>query len=381
MAITDLVAMPYRVVTSKPAQKTYLNTILLLISSSILFGIAVVAYIIFYYNYVPQIGIEKAVHLQYGDGTNPYSIIVLSPDIFSLQPYDITLSLHVPRSPRNLEAGNFMLSLSLLSPSYKPSITAGTPAQDGSPTLISAIQPTDILFSSRRPVLLRYTSRLVSLSERLASLPLYILGLKHESEVLNIPIFELISFQKGRKNVPTFAFLEVQARQDIQVYDVRLQFTARFGGLRWWMYHHRLISFATGVAIFWSAEIIFTLFAWVLLPFFFAPSPSPPNKVEANDPTATSLIKNEPSPGGKLDLVGTPPRTFPACDCTSPLHNEPKVKEEHVVQEMRVARFGADDEIGEVVRNRGFGSGLRRSNSAGEGGSSLKRRKGRWDWT
>ena len=57
---------PVRVATSKPARKTYLNTILFLITSSILFGFAVFAYILFYYNYVPQIGIERVIHLQYG---------------------------------------------------------------------------------------------------------------------------------------------------------------------------------------------------------------------------------------------------------------------------------------------------------------------------
>ena len=57
---------PVRVATSKPARQTYLNTILFMITSSILLGLAVFAYILFYYNYVPQIGIERVIHLQYG---------------------------------------------------------------------------------------------------------------------------------------------------------------------------------------------------------------------------------------------------------------------------------------------------------------------------
>ena len=57
---------PVRVATSKPARQTYLNSLLFLIASSILLGLATVAYIIFYFNYVPQIGIERIVHLQYG---------------------------------------------------------------------------------------------------------------------------------------------------------------------------------------------------------------------------------------------------------------------------------------------------------------------------
>jgi seipin len=57
---------PVRIASSKPAQRTYLNTILFMITSTILLGLAAFAYILFYLNYVPQIGIEKIVHLQYG---------------------------------------------------------------------------------------------------------------------------------------------------------------------------------------------------------------------------------------------------------------------------------------------------------------------------
>jgi len=57
---------PVRVATSKPARRTYLNTLLFMIASSILLGLAIVAYLLFYFNYVPQMGIERTIHLQYG---------------------------------------------------------------------------------------------------------------------------------------------------------------------------------------------------------------------------------------------------------------------------------------------------------------------------
>jgi len=37
-----------------------------MITFAILLGLAVFAYILFYFNYVPQIGIERVIHLQYG---------------------------------------------------------------------------------------------------------------------------------------------------------------------------------------------------------------------------------------------------------------------------------------------------------------------------
>jgi hypothetical protein len=39
-----------------------------MITSAILLGLAVIAYVLFYFNYVPQIGVERVVHLQYGFG-------------------------------------------------------------------------------------------------------------------------------------------------------------------------------------------------------------------------------------------------------------------------------------------------------------------------
>lgn len=51
---------------SKEAQKTYLGAILLVGTSIALFCVAAVAYWVFYLNYVPQIGLKRAVHLQFG---------------------------------------------------------------------------------------------------------------------------------------------------------------------------------------------------------------------------------------------------------------------------------------------------------------------------
>ena len=51
---------------SPPARKAYLRTVLFAATSVFLLGISSVAYALLYYNYVPQVGIERAVHLQFG---------------------------------------------------------------------------------------------------------------------------------------------------------------------------------------------------------------------------------------------------------------------------------------------------------------------------
>lgn len=61
----DILLTPARIATSKPAQRTYLNTLLVTIASTILLGVAVLAYATFYWNYIPRTGVERVIHLQY----------------------------------------------------------------------------------------------------------------------------------------------------------------------------------------------------------------------------------------------------------------------------------------------------------------------------
>ncbi|EHL03152.1 putative Seipin like protein [Glarea lozoyensis 74030] len=244
MVVKDLVLTPFRVATSKPAQKTYINLILFLSTSLTLLGLSTLAYVLFYYLYVPQIGIERPIHLQYGDGPHPHALIPLT-SLVPSQPYTIHLTLTLPRSPPNLTLGPFMLALTLLSSSYKP-IVVPTPTihVHPLPTLslyLTSIQEPDIIHTVRRPALIPYTSRLVSLSTRILGLPLYILGLRTETSTLEVELAENLVFNR-KDGVPAYAMLEVQAGQTLQVYDATMYVRARFGGLRWWMWNHRILS-------------------------------------------------------------------------------------------------------------------------------------------
>lgn len=66
---------PIRLASSRSARKAYLNTALFLATSATLFGLAIVAYVLFYVNYIPKIGIEREVHLQYGYVPTPCSYL------------------------------------------------------------------------------------------------------------------------------------------------------------------------------------------------------------------------------------------------------------------------------------------------------------------
>jgi seipin len=137
----------------------------------------------------------------------------------SQQAYDVYIHLHLPRSPPNLAAGNFMLDLSLMSPD--------------SAVRLNTLSETDILAHSRRPAILTYTSPLLNTVGTIAEAPLLLLGLKREAEMLDVRMMEGVEFARGWRNVPKSLRLEVQADGKMQVYSVRVKFVARFGGLRY----------------------------------------------------------------------------------------------------------------------------------------------------
>lgn len=65
-AAVDTVSTVYRAATSKTAQRTVLTTLLFAFLSSVLFGLACVAYLAFYHEYLPDQVTTVPVHLQYG---------------------------------------------------------------------------------------------------------------------------------------------------------------------------------------------------------------------------------------------------------------------------------------------------------------------------
>jgi hypothetical protein len=279
-----------------------------------------------------------------------------------------------------------MLSFSLLSKSFEPPQPSTLPPTTLQQSLSSKIKPSHILFYSRRPAILTYTSRLVSLSSRIFSLPLYILGLKHESELLNIPMAESAIFRKGSANVPVYALLEIQTGQHVQVYDVRVLFKARFSGLRWLMYNHRITSFFVGTVAFWFTEMFFTGIVWIAWRYI-AVSSTPTTKAEGSfkaddtDGTSKEEIKDE-AESDDPDLSDTP-RTFPTYGRQQPLRYVPKVKDEHkekyVLDEVAIhpsVGMEADDEEDKEESFKARDSGIGTSFSeAGERRIGVARRR------
>lgn len=74
---------------------------------------------------------------------------------------------------------------------------------------------------------------MVDVARRMARLPLYVVGWRREAETLEVPMMEKLEFARGARNLPQSLRLEIQSDGKLQIYSARVEFRARFTGLRY----------------------------------------------------------------------------------------------------------------------------------------------------
>ncbi|KAF2828497.1 hypothetical protein CC86DRAFT_193924 [Ophiobolus disseminans] len=350
----DTILLPLRIATSPVLLRTYLRTILLYITSTILFGCAAVAYTSFYYSYIPVRGISAPVYLQYnhgdttrqtilptGDARNnwPYGIANI-PGLVSRQKYDVVVEMTVPRSKINLDAGNWMVALEIRGSSTAAGGVKGLLGWDeewnvqdhshgGVPGATTqkveteglAYTPT-VLARSRRPAILTYRSYVIEHAHRLLRLPLYLVGWHTESEHIEINMMESVEFDKGPRNIPSSIKVEVRSKYPLEVYTVSVSFSAKLEGLRWLMYRYWLSSAIAGTCLFWSVEMVVLLFTWAVFTLLFGKSSTPENesdqkKIKQENGDSATKRDGETEPGTPFSDTS---RTFPTLSSHQPLH-------------------------------------------------------------
>jgi seipin len=351
-------------------------------TSAILFGLATFAYLLFYRNHLPDQITKVPIHLQYGYDLNPYGIAsIASRNIKEQQDYDILLSLTLPRSPSNLERGNFMAALHLLSGApYKPGVpvpgftgTGISPPKHGDPNVQAFFQQRSVVFSNARPAIIPYTDPMVSFAKRILFMAYHMLRPSADRIQLIVPLAERVRFQRS-SSLPTSLFIELQAGQSLQVYEVEVTFTAQLSGLRWFMYHYRVVAFITLTSAFWVSELFFTAAAYLLLSYYWS----------SGDKSAWSpssgIAKALPSGSGKAvtteDDLSDTPRTFPTLGNQPPLRYEPAVKTEDEAESSEVlpARGAVADDEDEDDPTQWRDSGIGTSYSDAGGSTSIRKR-------
>lgn len=319
----------------------------------------------------------------------PHGTVSLHGDLVSAQAYDIKLEIELPRTRENREVGNFMLDVALLAPEKASKNKAGTGSlletvKDGL-TPLHTSESAPVLARSRRSAILQYRSMPVEMVHRITQLPWYMLGIRHESEKLTIDVFERASFAKGAESVPAALKLEVQSSGRMQVYSARAIFRARFRGLRWLMYNHRVISAVIFIGVFWSVEMVFAGIAWVALAAYLGPA-------FKSEDSQTMRFKEEEteleSDNGEHGFLSDTERTFPTLSNQQPLRfRSPDVKEEKKEDEESarvrledvppITSLEADDEDedGDYFLDSGIGTSMESGSNSRPG--SMRKRRGR----
>ncbi|KAL2021268.1 hypothetical protein VTK56DRAFT_7347 [Thermocarpiscus australiensis] len=334
-AVRDLYHVAYRTVTSRRVHTTVIGTALLAIAAALLYIPAVFLYIAMYYKIIPDQVVSVPVHLQYGYGAHPFGIALLEPPkrIHHRLPYDISVTLTLPRSPPNLDRGNFMVVLHLLSPpdssaasadghSYQPqqilpytppsphpppsadddypppppraaSASASASAyhyyyRSSAPDLAAFLAPRTILHTAARPAILPYADPAVSAASRWLFLLYHLLFPRAAASArLTVPLAEGLVFapppqqqQRWRRGSsqqqlqqplppPAGVLLELQAGNQFQVYEASVTFVVELRGLRWFMYRWWGTAFVVFTAGFWAVEVVSMLGAMLVLGWWF----------------------------------------------------------------------------------------------------------------
>lgn len=285
------------------------------------------------------------------------------------QDYDISVTVDMPRSPANIERGNFMVSLYLLDSVADGHLAAA--AAKFSDNHINFGSGT-VLFESRRSALVPYVDPLVSLTSRVVFMLYHMFVPGSQTVSMVIPLAERVIFTKGSA-VPSAAYVEIEAGQSIQTYSVALTMTAQLRGLRWLMFHYRLPTYVAFTFLFWACELVFMGGAWVFWTSVYA--------TDSSSGTYGLEGKRHAAIEAEEDQESDHPHNFPTYGRQPPLKHEPEVKSEaDQSQLLAEIPFGgeADDEEDEddedaLHRDSGIGT------SYSEGGSapSVRRRASR----
>ncbi|KIW08423.1 uncharacterized protein PV09_01327 [Verruconis gallopava] len=373
-ALIKRLQKPLSVVTSKTAQKAYLSTILAILTASILLFTAAIAYVAFYFSYVPDRGISRPIYLQFGPSHPPYGYASIQGALISQQPYDVKVILHMPRTPNNKAAGNFMIDLQLIAP--------------GSTSDGVVDDKNKVLAKSSRPAILNYKSATMELVQQGFSLPWHLIGWREEAEVLKVPMIESVEFPKGWRNIPDHVRLELRSDEKLQVYSAKIEITARLRGLRYLMYSFRITSFIILTGMFWTVELIVTTIVWLSLSTYLTSMSSRGAESKKEDTWST---KHEPQIKDEPEISDTP-HTFPTLTGQPPLHYaSPQVKQEKEEEEeenlpaehQTHAGEQADDEDddgGRAQEIRGYtDSGIGTSMESTGPKSTIRRRRSHMD--
>ena len=213
--------------------------------------VAVAAYLFFHARFIPLQSVSVPVHLEHplqgstvghdftvqdehgqtavvqpyprGTAQIPGNTLVEGPY------YDITVELELPRSPVNLNAGNFMVEIALLAENERWRSSG----------FFSESNDAAVVANATNPAILTYWSPPVDIVRKLLRLPAFALGWRREAEKVRVRIFKELRFGSGIISryiedvpLPDSLILALKSRAALDVYHSTVIFSVRLRGLR-----------------------------------------------------------------------------------------------------------------------------------------------------
>jgi len=323
--------------------------------------------------------------------------------------------LHLPRSPTNLRAGNFMIDLALLAPTASTTTNPHTDPQaisdeaqamlqessgtsnSGIPDNLAITSVEGVVARARRPTILPYKSWEMDTLRKIMGLPWYALGFRQESETVVVEMLEQVEFARpktrnlrGALGVPDRVRVVVESREVLEVYSLTVEVRAKLSGLRWMMSRHRVVSFVVGTGLFYAVVMgtVVVVFGGLTIRQVLQEDES------VRESKGQRMIKQEAEneDDEETELSDTS-RTFPSRRGQEPLNytgrgrkfddDETVIKKEEDEEEATlaaasIAPLDADDEdeyediddAGDSFRDSGIGTSVEERNRSG-----MKRRK------
>lgn len=151
------------------------------------------------------------------------------------QPYKVYVNLEMPESVQNRDLGMFLVCAEMRD------------------------QGQNLRGHSCRSAMLRYKSDLLTRITTWVLSPLYILGVREEKQTVQVELFS--DYLDEKTNPVTNVFVEIQS-STVQFYDITLQITAQFTGLRYFMFHWPVLSAVIGTTTNLILILLVLLLSW-----------------------------------------------------------------------------------------------------------------------
>lgn len=207
-----------------------------------------------------------------------------------------------------------------------------------------------------------YRSPLLERIDTLLRAPLLVSGWQRQEEFLSVVLLEdvILPSHVRSASVSVDTPSTPSAAAAIGVYDVAVEFRARFTGVRWLMHNYRITTFLFGTALFWGIEVVFMTIVWWVVYSQFSAGVVGKESVEEeesdeeeDDERRTGYPSPSPTPGPEEEEGRVAEELYADDEVSS--------SEEEVVVDVGDSGLGSTSEsAGSTARAKAPGMGVQR---------------------